>query len=69
MITFSVSRLEKENILLEGTEPPEFVVLAGSEPYSVTSPVEYALEVSRASGGALVGGARTGECRIRPQAR
>lgn len=58
MISFSVSRLEKEDIRLEGDEPPEFVVLAGSEPYVVTSPVHYGLTVSRVSGGALV----TGEC-------
>jgi len=66
MITFSVSRLEKENIRLEGAEPPYFIVLAGSEPYSVASPVEYDLEISRASGGALVSGCCgveiSGEC-------
>ena len=58
MISFSVSRLCKEDIRLAGSEPPEFVVLAGSEPYSVTAPVEYELNVSRVSGGALV----TGRC-------
>ena len=58
MISFSVSRLEKEDIRLEGEEPPEFVILAGSEPFTVVSPVRYELDVSRVSGGALV----TGTC-------
>ena len=60
MISFSVSRLEKEDIRLEGTEPPEFVLLAGSEPFTVTSPVHYDLLVSGVSGGALV----TGKCDV-----
>lgn len=66
MIAFSLSRLEKEDIRLEGSEPPEFIVLTGAEPFSVTSEVFYALDVSKVSGGALVsGGAHvtiTGEC-------
>ena len=31
MISFSVSRLEKENFRLEGAEPPEFIVLADGD--------------------------------------
>ena len=56
MIAFSVSRLEKEPIRLEGSEPPEFLILAGSEPFAVASPVDYELDVEHVSGGALVSG-------------
>ena len=66
MIAFSWARLEKEDIRLEGVEPPEFVVLAGDEPYHVDSAVSYALDVARVSGGALVSGRAevriVGEC-------
>ena len=66
MITFSLSRLEKENIRLEGVEPPEFIELAGSESFAVSSDVAYGLDVSKVSGGALVSGevetVITGEC-------
>lgn len=66
MIIFSVSRLEKEDIRLEGSEPPEFIVLAGDEPFGITSRVDYELDISKVSGGALVtGSARvniSGEC-------
>ncbi len=66
MITFSLSRLEKEDIRLEGTEPPEFIILTGAEPFTVTSEVSYALDVSKVSGGALVSGSARvtidGEC-------
>ena len=66
MIAFSVSRLEKEDIRLEGMEPPDFLVLAGSEPFEVDSPMSYRLMVSRVSGGALVSGgcavSITGSC-------
>ena len=56
MISFSLSRLEKEDIRLEGVEPPEFIVLAGGEPFTIASDVSYALDVSKVSGGALVSG-------------
>jgi len=56
MIAFSLSRLEKEDIRLEGSEPPEFIVLTGAEPFTVASEVSYALDVSKISGGALVSG-------------
>ena len=56
MIAFSVSRLEKEPIRLEGSEPAEFLILAGSEPFVIASPMDYALDVEHVSGGALVSG-------------
>ena len=56
MIVFSLSRLEKENIRLEGTEPAEFIALAEGDAFRVTSGVSYTLDVSRVSGGALVSG-------------
>ena len=56
MIAFSVSRLEKENIRLEGTEPPDFILLADGDDFTVSSVVSYALDVSKVSGGALVSG-------------
>jgi len=66
MISFSLSRLEKENIRLEGTEPPEFIVLADGDPFTVASDVSYALDISKVSGGALVSGTAgvtiAGEC-------
>ena len=56
MICFSLSRLEKEDIRLEGAEPAEFIVLAAGDPFTVSAPVSYALDVSKVSGGALVSG-------------
>jgi len=56
MISFSLSRLEKENIRLEGIEPPEFIVLADGDDFTVASDVSYALDISKVSGGALVSG-------------
>lgn len=56
MIAFSLSRLEKENIRLEGTEPPEFILLADGDDFTVSSVVSYVLDVSKVSGGALVSG-------------
>ena len=56
MITFSVSRLEKETIGLAGTEPGEFLELGENELFHAAAPVEYDLEVERAAGGALVRG-------------
>ena len=56
MIAFSLSRLEKENIRLEGAEPPEFIVLAEGDPFTVSGAVSYALDISKVSGGALVSG-------------
>lgn len=56
MIGFSVSRLEKESIRLEGAEPPEFIVLAEGDAFTVSAPVSYAFDISKVSGGALVSG-------------
>ena len=46
MIAFSLSRLEKENIRLEGVEPPEFIVLADGDTFTVAADVSYKLDVS-----------------------
>ena len=56
MIKFSVSRLDKEPIELQGTEPAGFLGLAPDDVYSAASEVAYDLRVSRVSGGALVSG-------------
>ena len=56
MIAFSLSRLEKENIRLEGSEPPEFILLAEGDAFTVSSVVSYKLDISKVSGGALVSG-------------
>ena len=66
MIKFSVARLDKEPIELQGTEPAGFLELASDDVYAASSGVDYDLRVSRVSGGALVSGScRTvisGEC-------
>lgn len=56
MISFSVSRLEKEEIHLDGVEPPDFLILAGSEPFAIASAMKYSLVISKVSDGALVRG-------------
>ncbi len=56
MIKFSVPRLEKEDIELAGTEPPEFLGLGSEDPLNCSAPVEYSLTVQGVSGGALVRG-------------
>ena len=56
MIKFSVSRVEKEPILLEGTEPPEFWALPENDPYTSDTPVAYELLVKAAAGSILVTG-------------
>ena len=56
MIAFSLSRLEKEDIRLEGVEPPEFIVLAEGDAFTVSADVSYAFDISKVSGGALVSG-------------
>lgn len=60
MIKFSVSRLDRENIELSGSEPAEFLDLADGDVYEAVSPVEYDLLVSKVSGGILV----SGSCRV-----
>ena len=56
MIKFSVSRVEKEPILLEGTEGPEFWALPENDPYTSDEEVEYELQVRSAAGSILVTG-------------
>jgi len=56
MIKFSVPRLEKEDIELIGTEPPEFLGLEPGDALTCSGPVEYHLTVQGVSGGALVRG-------------
>lgn len=60
MIKFSVSRVEKEPVLLEGTEGPEFWDLPENDPYSADEPVEYKLQVKSAAGSILVTGSVKG---------
>ena len=60
MIKFSVSRVEKEPILLEGSEPPEFWDLPEEDQYSAEEEVEYSLTVKAAAGSILVNGSVSG---------
>ena len=66
MIKFSVARLDKEPIELQGTEPAGFLGLAPDDVYAASSGVDYDLRVTRVSGGALVSGSCraliSGEC-------
>jgi uncharacterized protein len=56
MIKFSVSRVEKEPVFLEGSEPPEFWGLPENDAYSSDTPVSYELYVKAAAGSILVTG-------------
>lgn len=56
MIKFSVSRVEKEPVFLEGTEGPEFWGLPENDPYTSDKPVVYELQVRSAAGSILVTG-------------
>lgn len=56
MIKFSVSRVEKEPILLEGSEAPSFWALPEDDPYTAEEPVYYELTVRSAAGSILVSG-------------
>ena len=58
MIKFSVSRLEKEAVELEGSEGAEFLDLDPEDVFSAQEPVFYKLSVVKTPGGALV----QGEC-------
>ena len=60
MIKFSVARLDKEQIELSGSEPPEFLDLADGDLYEVISDIEYDFLVKKVSGGALL----SGSCRV-----
>ena len=61
MIKFSMSRLEKEPIELEGTEPAELLEVEPTEMMAVSAPVHYELLAKLVSGGALVEGKVTTE--------
>ncbi len=56
MIRISVPLLDKQDVELDGAEPPEFLELGGGAIYRVDTPVEYHLLAKRVSGGALVSG-------------
>lgn len=60
MIKFSVSRVEKEPILLEGSEGPEFWDLPADDQYTATEDVTYTLNVKAAAGSILVNGSVSG---------
>lgn len=61
MIKFSVSRAEKEPILLEGSEGPEFWDLPADDQYSAEEDVEYSLTVKAVAGSFLVNGSISGK--------
>ena len=56
MIKFSVSRVEKEPVVLEGSEPPEFWELPENDTFAPDTPVTYELQVRSAAGSILVTG-------------
>ena len=56
MITFTIGLLEKQDIPLTGSEPPELLELDNDLMFNAESPVEYDLLVSKVSDGALVTG-------------
>ena len=56
MITFTIGLLEKQDIPLTGSEPPELLELDDDLMFNAESPVEYDLLVSKVSDGALVTG-------------
>ena len=60
MIKFSVSRVEKEPVFLEGSEPPEFWDLPEDDQYTAETAVDYALTVKAVSGSILVNGKISG---------
>lgn len=60
MIKFSVSRVEKEPVFLEGSEPPEFWALPADDQYSAEGEVEYSLTVKAVAGSILVNGSVSG---------
>lgn len=61
MIKFSVSRVEKEPVLLEGSEGVEFWDLPEDDPYTGITPVEYELTARSVSGSILVSGSVSGK--------
>ena len=61
MIKFSVSRVEKEPVLLEGSEPPEFWALPADDQFAAEDEVEYSLLVKAVAGSILVSGTVSGK--------
>jgi uncharacterized protein len=60
MIKFSVSRVEKEAVFLEGNEPPSFWALPENDTYTPVTPVSYELTVKSAAGSIIVTGQVSG---------
>lgn len=56
MISFTIGLLEKQDIELAGSEPPEMLDMADDPMFNAGSPVEYELKVVKVSEGALVTG-------------
>ena len=56
MISFSIDLLKKQDIYIEGEEPPSFLEVEDSEMISFKSNVHYKLHAAMISGGALVKG-------------
>ena len=56
MITFTIGLLEKQDIDLVGSEPPEMLDLQDDLMFSAGDPVQYELKVVKVSDGALVTG-------------
>lgn len=65
MIKFSVSRVEKEPVLLDGTEGPAFWALPGDDQFAADSPVSYSLKAVSAAGAILVSGRVSGRVSTR----
>ena len=60
MIKFSVSRVEKEVVFLEGSEPASFWALPENDTYTPETPVFYELTVKSVAGSILVTGRVSG---------
>ena len=60
MIKFSVSRVEKEAVFLEGNEPPSFWALPENDTYTPVRSVSYELTVKSAAGSIIVTGQVSG---------
>jgi uncharacterized protein len=65
MIKFSVSRVEKEPVFLEGSEPSEFWGLPEGDTYSSDTPVTYELQARAVAGAILVTGSVKGSVNAR----
>ena len=56
MISFSLGLLEKQDITLQGSEPPAMLELEGDLMFNAGDPVKYDLLVHKVSAGALITG-------------